>query len=53
MNDKSKPVTCSMKIDRDLYYKYKSVVVKNGGNVKENLISYMKEVIKYDNDNNK
>ena len=34
-------------MDRDIYNAYKSVVVMNGENVKENLVKYMKSVIEY------
>ena len=35
-------------MDRDIYNAYKSVVAKNGENVKGNLVRYMKSVITYD-----
>ena len=41
-------VTCSFTMDRDVYNAYKSIVVRNGGNVKGNLINYMKDVIQYE-----
>lgn len=41
-------VTCSFTMDRDIYNAYKSVVAKNGENVKGNLVRYMKSVITYD-----
>lgn len=41
-------VTCSFTMDRDVYNAYKSIVVRNGGNVKGNLIAYMKDVIQYE-----
>ena len=40
-------VTCSFSLDRDLYNDYKSIVVKNGQNVKGNLVRYMQRVIQY------
>lgn len=40
-------VTCSFSMDRDLYNAYKSIVVKNGQNVKGNLVRYMQSVIQY------
>lgn len=43
-----KTITCSFVMDRDVYNAFKSIVVKNGENVKGNLIKYMKNVIKYD-----
>lgn len=51
MNSKSKNVTCSFTMDRDIYNAYKSVVSKNGENVKGNIIRYMKNVIQYDTPN--
>ena len=44
-------VTCSFTLERDLYNAYKSVVVRNGENVKGNLIKYMKNVIQYETPN--
>lgn len=46
--DKSKTVTCSFTMDRDVYNAYKGVVSSNGENVKGNLINYMKSVIQYE-----
>lgn len=40
-------VTCSFSLDRDLYNDYKGIVVKNGQNVKGNLVRYMQRVIQY------
>ena len=40
-------VTCSFSLDRNLYNDYKSIVVKNGQNVKGNLVRYMQRVIQY------
>ena len=45
--DKKNIVTCSFTMDRDTYYNYKSVVTKNGENVKDNLVSYMTHVIEH------
>lgn len=47
----SKTVTCSFVMDRDIYNAYKSIVSKNGENVKGNIIRYMQSVIKYDTPN--
>ncbi len=47
----SKTVTCSFTLDRDIYNAYKGIVVKNNQNVKENLINYMLDVIKYETPN--
>jgi hypothetical protein len=44
----SNSVTCSFTMDRDTYNAYKSVVTRNGENVKGNLVRYMKSVIMYD-----
>lgn len=44
-------VTCSFVMDRELYNAFKSIVVKNGENVKGNIIKYMKNVIEYDTPN--
>ena len=40
-------VTCSFKMDRDTYNAYKSIVSKNGENVKGNIVKYMLQVIHY------
>ena len=45
MSTKKNTVTCSFIMDRDIYNAYKSIVVMNGENVKENLVKYMKSVI--------
>ena len=47
----SKIVTCSFQMNRDLYNQYKSIVVRNGRNVKEDIIKYMKNVIAADTPN--
>ena len=47
MSTKKNTVTCSSIMDRDIYNAYKSIVVMNGENVKENLVKYMKSVIEY------
>ena len=41
-------VTCSFVMDRDIYNTFKSIVSKNGENVKGNIVRYMQNVIKYD-----
>jgi hypothetical protein len=38
-------------MDKDIYNAYKSIVVRNGENVKGNLIRYMKNVVQYDTPN--
>lgn len=49
MNNKT--VTCSFVMDRDIYNAFKSIVSKNGENVKGNIVRYMQSVIKYDTPN--
>mgnify|MGYP006958731908 FL=1 len=44
-------ITCSFTVDRDIYNAYKSIVVKNGKNVKDNLNRYMLNVINYETPN--
>lgn len=44
-------VTCSFAMDRNLYNAYKSVVSKQGENVKGNIVRYMQSVIRYDTPN--
>lgn len=41
-------VTCSFTMDRDIYNAYKSIIVRNGENVKGNIVRYMKSVIQYE-----
>lgn len=43
-----KKVTCSFSMDREVYNLYKSIVAKNGENVKGNLVRYMKSVIAHE-----
>lgn len=47
----SNTVTCSIVLDRDIYNAYKSIVSKNGENVKGNIVRYMQSVIRYDTPN--
>lgn len=47
----SNTVTCSFVMDRDVYNTFKSIVSKNGENVKGNIVRYMQSVIKYDTPN--
>ena len=49
--NKSSTVTYSFTLDRDIYDTYKSIIVNNHENVKENLINYMKKVIRYETPN--
>jgi len=44
----SNTVTCSFTMDRDLYNRYKSIVVRDGKNVKGDLIRYMQQVIAHE-----
>ncbi len=44
-------VTCSFTMDRDIYNSYKSIVTKNGENVKGNLVRYMMNVIRFETPN--
>lgn len=48
---KSDMVTCSFVMDRNVYNAFKSIVSKNGQNVKGNLVRYMQSVIQYDTPN--
>lgn len=47
----SNTVTCSIVLDRDTYNAYKSIVSRNGENVKGNIVRYMQSVIQYDTPN--
>ncbi len=47
----SNTVTCSFTMDRDTYNTYKSIVTRNGENVKGNIIKYMELVIEYNTPN--
>lgn len=44
-------VTCSFVMDREIYNEFKSIVSRNGENVKGNIVRYMQSVIRYDNPN--
>ncbi|MDE6707296.1 MAG: hypothetical protein K2K06_04575 [Oscillospiraceae bacterium] len=44
-------VTCSFVMDRDTYNAYKSIVSRNGENVKGNIVRHMQNVIQYDTSN--
>ena len=46
--NKNKTVTCSFSMDRDIYNAFKSIITRNGENVKGNLIRYMQSVINYE-----
>lgn len=47
----SNTVTCSFVMDRDVYNTFKSIVSRNGENVKGNIVKYMQSVIQYDTPN--
>lgn len=49
--NKNNTVTCSFTMDRKLYNDYKSIVSKNGENVKGNIVKYMQNVIQYETPN--
>lgn len=48
---KSNMITCSFVMDRDVYNTFKSIVSKQGQNVKGNIVRYMQSVIQYDTPN--
>lgn len=48
---KSDTVTCSFVMDRDIYNTFKSIISRQGENVKGNIVKYMESVIRYDNPN--
>ena len=48
---KSKSVTCSFVLDKDIYNAFKSVVNRNGENIEENIVRYVKNVILHDTSN--
>lgn len=48
---KSDTVTCSFVMDRDTYNAFKSIVSREGENVKGNLVRYMQSVIRYETPN--
>ena len=45
--NKNKTVTCSFSMDREIYNAFKSVITRNGENVKGNLIRYTRLPSKY------
>lgn len=45
--NKNKTVTCSFSMDREIYNAFKSVITRNGENVKGNIVRYMQSVIDY------
>ena len=48
---KSDMVTCSFVMDRNIYNTFKSIVSRQGQNVKGSIVKYMQSVIKYDTPN--
>lgn len=46
--NKSNTVTCSFSMDREVYNAFKSIIIRNGDNVKGNIIKYMQNVINYE-----
>lgn len=48
---KADMITCSFVMDRNVYNTFKSIVSKQGQNVKGNIVRYMQSVIQYDNPN--
>lgn len=48
---KSDMVTCSFVMDRNVYNAFKSIVSRQGQNVKGNIVEYMQNVIRYDTPN--
>lgn len=48
---KSDMITCSFVMDRNVYNTFKSIVSRQGQNVKGSIVSYMQSVIQYDTPN--
>lgn len=48
---KSDMITCSFVMDRNIYNTFKSIVSKQGQNVKGSIVQYMQSVIQYDTPN--
>lgn len=48
---KADMITCSFVMDRNVYNTFKSIISKQGQNVKGNIVRYMQSVIQYDNPN--
>lgn len=48
---KSDMITCSFVMDRNVYNTFKSIVSKQGQNVKGNIVRYMQSVIQYNTPN--
>ena len=45
---KNNTVTCLFSMDRDVYNAFKSIISRNGENVKDNIVRYMQNVIDYE-----
>ena len=48
---KADTITCSFVMNRDVYNAFKSIVSRQGENVKGNIVRYMESVIRYDTPN--
>ena len=48
---KSDTITCSFVMNRDVYNAFKSIISRQGENVKGNIVRYMESVIRYDTPN--
>lgn len=48
---KSDMITCSFVMNRDVYNTFKSIVTRQGQNVKGSIVRYMQSVIQYDTPN--
>jgi hypothetical protein len=46
--NKSNTVTCSFSMDREVYNAFKSIISRNGENVKGNIVRYMQNVVQYE-----
>ena len=46
--NKNNTVTCSFSMDREVYNAFKSIISRNGENVKGNIVRYMQSVIDYE-----
>lgn len=47
MKNDANTITCSFVVDKATYDEYKSIVSRTGGNVKGNLVRYMRDVIEF------
>jgi len=46
--NKRNTVTCSFSMDREVYNAFKSIISRNGENVKGNIVRYMQNVVQYE-----